>query len=180
MPTIANFPGATRPYSTGDVHAIDSTPAPPPSAALRIRVAVKRDELTRELAEGADPDASPELALRAAQLSSARSRKQLARTLLRTLADAHRPPMTRSRVVIIRRDAVLEAEGELSAMRERLAGSEPVRAEGMAIAEQIITRAESSPLYNRAERGALGRLLVAATEAMGPGSAPGSELPLAR
>ena len=41
----------------------------------RLRATLRRSELTRALAEGADPAASPELALRAAQLTSARSRR---------------------------------------------------------------------------------------------------------
>jgi hypothetical protein len=178
MPTIANPPSASVHDLTSDeLNRID--PALPRSVVLRIRVAVKRGALIRELAEGADRTASPELALLAARLSGDRSRKRLARTLRRTLAEAHEPSMSRSRVVIIRRGAVLDAADALRAMIERLTSSEPVRAEGIAIAERILTSADWSPLYNRAEPGSLRRLVLVATAAMEPGPATTGALSIA-
>src|SRR5262249_32959583 len=99
MPVIAD-PYAARAYgalSDADnrLHRVRS----------RVRAAVHRGELTRRLAEGADPGASDELAVRAAQLTSNRTRRSLARAMRRTIAEAHRPAMTRARVVIIRRAA---------------------------------------------------------------------------
>jgi len=121
------------------------------SLVLRMRVAASRDRLTRELAEGAKPGSSPERGLRAAQLTGDRERKQLARTLRRTISEAHQPQLTRSRVVIINRAQVLDAEDAINAMVARMGYPEPVRAEGMAIAERILTNADMSPLYNSAE-----------------------------
>ena len=134
----------------------------------RLRATFRRSELTRVLAEGADPAASPELALRAGQLTSARNRRMLARALRRTIDEAHRPPLARSRAVIIRRGAVLEAEDAIRTMIARLASPHPVQAQGMAMAERIITNADGSPLYNPAERGALQREITVATAAMEP------------
>ncbi len=134
----------------------------------RLRATLRRSELTRALAEGADPTASDELALRAGQLTSARSRRVLARALRRTIDEAHRPPLARSRVVIIRRGAVLEAEDAIGTMIARLSSEQPVRAQGMALAERIITNADGSPLYNPAEPGALQRQITVATAAMEP------------
>jgi hypothetical protein len=137
--------------------------------AVRMRVAANRDQLTRELADGADPGSSPERALRAAQLTSNRRRKRLERTLRRTISEAHNPHLpTRSRVVIINRAAVLDADQAIKAMIARLSDAEPVHAKGMAIAERMLTNAERSPLYNAAERGALRRLVLVATEALDP------------
>jgi hypothetical protein len=166
MPTFANFPNAGRPYRTSDQsrHTISGSPL------LRLRVAIHRDSLDRELAQGADPSARPELALRAAQLTSPRSRRRLARSLSRSITEAHRPQMTRSRVTIIRRGAVLDAEDALRVTIDRLNDSAPVSPEGMAIVERFVTNADSSPLYNPAEPGALRRLAVLATAAMDPGS----------
>ena len=53
------------------------------SVSVRTRVALHRHGLTRALAEGADPATRPELSLRAAQLTSKRNRRGLARTLRR-------------------------------------------------------------------------------------------------
>jgi hypothetical protein len=86
----------------------------------RIRSSLRRSELTRALAEGADPSSSDELAVRAGQLTSARSRRSLARAMRRTIDEAHRPPLARSRMVIIRRGAVLEAEDAIRTMIARL------------------------------------------------------------
>ena len=76
---------------------ISDTPTTPyflhhsPPLPLRTRVYVHRDDLTHALARGERPTSRPELALRAAQLTSLRNRKGLARTLRRTVDDAHRP-----------------------------------------------------------------------------------------
>ncbi|MBV9007001.1 MAG: hypothetical protein JO181_20200, partial [Solirubrobacterales bacterium] len=64
--------------------------------------------LTRGLASGADLKSCH--ALRAAQLTSDRHRKQLARSLRRTIIEAHRVAPTRAAIVIINRPAVLDTE----------------------------------------------------------------------
>jgi hypothetical protein len=167
MPVIANSPRAGRDdRRSDDPPRVGFDAAAPRSVFPRLRATVGRRALTRELSEGASPASSPELSRRAAQLTTRRNRRQLARTLRRTISEAHRPALTRSRVVIIRRAAVLDAEEALKVMIDRLGGSEPVRAEGMAIAERILTDADWSPLYNRAEPGALQRLVRVATAAM--------------
>jgi hypothetical protein len=132
----------------------------------RVHAMLRRGELTRALAEGADPTASDELALRAGQLTSTRNRRTLARAMRRTIDEAHRPPLARARAVIIRRGAVLEAEDAIKTMIARLSSGQPVRAQGMAMAERILTNADASPLYNPAEPAALQREITAATAAM--------------
>ena len=119
--------------------------------ARRVRVCVRtvlyRGELTRALAEGADPTESHEFARRAEQLTSARSRRSLARAMRRTLDEANRPPIARSRVVIIRRGAVVGAEDAIRSIIARLESPEPVRAQGMAMAERTLDeRRLQSPL----------------------------------
>ena len=142
----------------------------------RVRVAVKRDALTRQLAQGADPEATPELILRAGQLTNNRRRRQMARTWRRTIDEAKRPAMTRAMVGIINRRAVLEGEDAIREMIERLSSPEPVTAKGMAMADRIVTDGISSPLYNPAERGSLRRQVLAATAEMDPDT---FELPIA-
>jgi hypothetical protein len=138
------------------------------SLSLRTRVALNRHRLTRALAEGADPTARPELAVRAAQLTSERNRRDVVRTLRRVIAEAHEPPMDPFRVAFIRRPAVLEAQDAIGAMIERLNSSGPVCAEGMAMAERIITNANCSPLYNASEPKTLRRQILVATAALDP------------
>jgi hypothetical protein len=165
MPTIA------RPPRIGDYDParddLARAGARPDSVKLRLRVAIKRDALTRALAAGADPTSSPERALRARQLTSDRRRRQMIRTLRSTVAEARQPAMTRARVSIINRRAVLEAEDAIQAMVARLRSPDPIAVKGMAMAERILTDGVSSPLYNPAEPGTLRRLVLVSTAELG-------------
>ena len=174
MPAIAD-PYGSRPY----VERPEADPEHTPALRVRIRTALHRDELTRALAEGVDPNTRSELSLRATQLTSTRRRRTLARTMRRTIAEAHKPPMARSRIVITDCRAVLDAEDAIEAMIERLTNREPVRAQGMAIAERILTNAERSPLYNPSEPGSLRRAITVATSALDPKPAWSHEFPIA-
>jgi len=136
------------------------------SFRLRLGARVHRTKLTRSLADGVDPGCSDELALRARQLISDRNRKMLARSLRRTIADAHLPASTRARVSIIDRRGVLYAEAAIAQMIERLCRPWPVQPKGMAMLERIMTNADGSPLYNRSEPGALRRMIRDATAAL--------------
>jgi hypothetical protein len=127
---------------------------------------IHRRELTQALAQGADPESSPALARRAAQLTTTRNRRSLARSLRRVVADAHDPQVGRTRAIIIRRGPVLEAEPLISAVAARLAARETIRAQGVAQVERILTNADISPLYNHGEPGALRGVLATALTAM--------------
>lgn len=153
MPAIAD-PYRDRPYASFS-KSRDDKPDGSHSLRLRFRTARRRAELTRELADGTNPSTRPELAFRAAQLTSDRNRKTIARSLRRTISEAHKPPMTRSRMVLIQRAAVIDAESAINAMVERLCGPEPVQPQGMALADRILTNADGSPLYNASEPGTL-------------------------
>ena len=160
MPTIASARKSVEtPYADG---------ARPGSLKLRMAVAARRNALTQELAAGANPASTPERALRASQLTSDRRRRQLIRTLNRTLAEAQRPSVTRSLVTIVNRRAVLDAESAIQAMIERLRSPEPVTVTGMALVELIITDGVASPLYGRTEPGTLRRNVLVATAELDP------------
>lgn len=135
---------------------------------LRMRVAASRAALTRQLAAGADPSSSPELSLRAEQLTSDKERKVLARSLRRTITEARQPSLTRVQGTLLRRRAVLEALEPLDIVIKRLVSPEPVAPEGMAIVERMITDGTWSPLYTAVAPGALRRLLVLANAALEP------------
>jgi hypothetical protein len=81
-------PGYVMPYSVPS----HSRPHRPhrPSLALRARVWFKTIELDAALAGGDDPTRTPELALRAEQLTDATRRERLARAILRVIAMADR------------------------------------------------------------------------------------------
>jgi hypothetical protein len=178
MPAIADPYGARAFDATSDSFRRPAFEGTPRSLRLRVRTAHLRTELTRALAEGADPRASHELSLRAAQLTRDRSRRALARSLRRTVAEAHRPAIRRSRVVFINRAAVLDAEGAIETMVDRLGNSKPVSAEGMAIAARILTDADG-PLYNASEPGTLRRAIGVATVASEPARSQSHEFPIA-
>jgi hypothetical protein len=147
-----------------DEHAVRSLP-------LRIRVAINRDALTRELATGAPAAASSELTLRAAQLSSRRSRRRLAGTWRETTKEARQPAAHFAYAPIIRRRAVIDADDAINALILRLSNGEPVAAQGMAMLDRLTTDGASSPLYVSAEPGTLRRQVMVATQAMDPGQA---------
>src|ERR1700748_2475701 len=120
MPSMVDPYGA-RPFTT----PLDSIPDSGSdrranSLRLWLRTSVHRAKLTRTLAEGADPSASDELALRARQLTSERNRKTFARSLRRSIAEAHRPARTRGVMSIIDRRAVLDAEPAIAELIQRL------------------------------------------------------------
>jgi hypothetical protein len=166
MPTIAN------PHGIGTYEPRHSRPKagdwPTSSLGSRVKVAARRIALTEQLANGADPTSTPELALRAAQLTSDRQRRQMARALRRTISEARDPAVTRGFVSIINRRAVLEANDAMQATIARLASPDPVRVKGMAMLEHMLTDGLTSPIYNRAEPGTLGSRLTAARAELDP------------
>lgn len=133
----------------------------------RLRVATHRTALTRQLAEGADPTATAELTLRARQLTSARDRVGLARSLRRAVAEARRIPWPRPSAMIVSRRAILHAETEIDLLVKRLHGPEPVTPQGMALVHRILSDGGSSPLYGSADSDALRRVVIHATAALG-------------
>ena len=179
MPSMVDPYGA-RPFTT-PLDSISDQGSNRRANSLRLRLctSVHRARLTRALAEGADPGASDELALRARQLTSERSRRTLAGSLRRSIAEAHRPARTRGVLSIIDRRAVLGAEPAIAEMIERLLGPRPVQAAGMAMVERILTNADRSPLYNPSEPGALRQTIRVATVALDRQSAGSHEFVLA-
>ncbi len=138
------------------------------STAVRVRVAVKRDELTRELAAGAPPGLSPELSLRAARLVRPRRCRQLARTWRGTIKEARNPAIFRGRVSIICCGAVIDAEDAINALIARLRSDRPVTVKGMAMLHRVMTDGMSSPLYCRSEPGTLRHEIMLVTKALDP------------
>jgi hypothetical protein len=108
-----------------------------PSLAVRIRTRLGRAELDSELANGADPAGSAELALRAEQLSSPAERARIANALVETLGDARRgEPMTLR--VRPQREVVRDAADGILALVLRLRDDRPVGIAGVAAAARLV------------------------------------------
>jgi hypothetical protein len=115
---------------------------------LRLRVWWRRTALTRELATGADPEASFEHMVVAGELIGRPTRWRLAAALDRVLTIAQANPRPSGDRVPLNRPAVLRARDELGALAERLRSGTPASVQGVAIVA-LLLRDSSSPLYYR-------------------------------
>jgi hypothetical protein len=133
---------------------------------LRLRVLDRRERLDRQLAERADPQASPELGLRAAQLSKARTRCVIARRLRRKLRAAGQAGSPLPGLRPLARDQILAESDALMDLIRRLEApgwAEPI---GVALARLLLTD-PVSPIYEPAEPATLYLAVRLATAAMG-------------
>ena len=110
-------------------------------ASLRERIAahVHADRIDDALAHGIAPDANAVTALRAATLTSTRSRRGLADALERVVAEAAHPTPTSLMQVPLNRRAVLVARTEIDDVRRRLLRPGPVSARGAAQIRVLLT-----------------------------------------
>jgi hypothetical protein len=115
---------------------------------LRIRVRWRRHALTQALADGADPDASEELAQVARELIGMRMRQRLADGVERMLRRATKPAVPWSPAVPLNRFEIAHAHDELSDLAARLRAAQPVPAHAVARVVLLLTEA-TSPLYDR-------------------------------
>jgi hypothetical protein len=100
------------------------------------------------LAEGVPPSNSPELALRAQQLLSERSRRALSSTLIATVDTARRPRRPTSTKTPIAAAGVLEAAGQLESLAHQLVATSDPSVRGVALVSFLVCDA-ASPLYRR-------------------------------
>ncbi|HEV7461174.1 MAG TPA: hypothetical protein VGN78_11600 [Solirubrobacteraceae bacterium] len=142
------------------------------SSSLRIRLEalVKRAALDAQLAEGRNPRTSPQLALRAAQLTERAARRRLS-AAFRAALDEARGPISRrglSPRVPLNRRAVLDCRRELEALADRLAVAEHPRPRGVAIAHLLLVDG-AGPLYARSRADQLIHVIHTADRALGSG-----------
>lgn len=140
-----------------------------PSSTLltHLHTALKRDALDAQLSAGIDPRRTPELSLRATQLSARRHRSALARTLRAIVAEASEPrPPARAIDVLIERRQVRTAADSLLALAARLDSPRPAHAGGIAAVQRLITDVSASPLYVDRGAGAIEQLAHAAVANM--------------
>src|SRR3954449_1260540 len=136
-----------------------------PPLALRARVFASRRSLDDALADGASPLWSPELALRARQLVSHGSRRQLATSLERLVTEAQRSVSPRAVAVPLPRREISEAQTSLLSIATRLRDERPVYARGMALVSRLLSDG-SGPMYNSNAGGWMGHAVGAIAAAL--------------
>lgn len=145
-----------------------SLPATSPqrySIAARVRERLYARRLDRELASGADPSASPELALRARRLCRPAYRTVIANGLEGAVAAADAGPRGLSAAAPVASAAVAEARPELEAVIAELRDAPEVNAQGVALARRLLTDA-GGPLYAPGDAARLRRSAERALEAL--------------
>jgi hypothetical protein len=123
--------------------------------------------LDRALAAGAGPYAGAVIAVRAQQLTTARSRRRLAGGLARVRRDAAGALSGWTAVVAPDHHEVAAAALEIVALERRLRDGGRVEAAGAAMLRILLTDG-SSPLYDPVGAGSLARHLRAVAGALGP------------
>jgi hypothetical protein len=133
---------------------------------LRFTVWWQRTRLDAELAAGLDPAGDELLEARAEQLTSAASRRALARTLRQVLDAAEEPPAGwGSARPPLQREAVLAAREDLAALADRLSDPRDVPPQGVACAAALVWDS-ASPIYAVYENGSLPELAHDMLEAL--------------
>lgn len=134
---------------------------------VRLQVFLHKTALDRELAAGADPDASEQLSFRGAQLTGERSRRRIADAFEALITP---PPELASLSSAVRPEADLrESRAVLGALIRRLRSDEPVAPRGVAILRWLLTDGES-PLYSEIDPARLSSILRLAASSMTVGS----------
>lgn len=156
---------------------IHRRPAPRHRLRDRLRARLLTTTLDRALAEGAPPDASPALGLRAQALSRPKVACELGTQLRGIVREAHEPPGPSTRITGCR-ERVLAAEDELRLLASRLQAAQPVAVTTIAKVRLLLTDG-TGPLYRCASDTSLQAAIDDATRAIrtraaaSPGTAPG-------
>lgn len=124
-------------------------PARLPSPALRLRVRLQRHKLDRQLAAGANPNASDRLRERGRQLVTEESRRSIAAGLRRFLDDASCGRVSLSSQVPIARNAIRDSRWDIEEIIERLDAPSYLCAQGLAQLSLLLTEG-TSPLFGPA------------------------------
>jgi hypothetical protein len=125
-----------------------------PTLADRIAARWRPRRLDRALAQGAPPEASPALALRARRLTELPRRRSLAGAVCRIVREAHEGSHRSRAMVQPDRNRVEAARDELTALADGLADPRPATAHGVAQAWLLVTDG-TGPLYNPRSPGSL-------------------------
>jgi hypothetical protein len=113
---------------------------------VRVRTGLRRASLDRLLAEGVTPAESPELGLRALQLTRARHRRALAKSLEEVVSVAQGERRWRTASPPLARRDVRASRSELIQLAQVLRENRDVYASGVALTQRLLTDG-MSPLY---------------------------------
>lgn len=114
----------------------------------RIMAHARSFTLDGQLADGASPEGTVQLALRAQQLTSMRERRDLALSIEGILASATHAPRSYWLPVPVCRDRVRDAAADFQALAGHLLKSAPVPARGVA-QTSVLLHDGGGPLYRR-------------------------------
>jgi hypothetical protein len=133
----------------------------------RVLARCAASRLDRELAAGTSPESSARLAARAMQLTSMKTRLNLAASVRRILAAAGDPAAVtvitaRPPRLPLARARIRQSAGPLAALAGYLAAPGPVPAQGVAVVSQLLTDG-AGPLYRQASVDDLADLIETAT-----------------
>jgi hypothetical protein len=134
-----------------------------PTASTRLLARVHSVDLDRRLANGASPDSSALLSLRAQHLQSPSSRRALALGFRRRLAAARRAPHPFDRRVPLARDEIRRHANLIEELAARLEAREPADPRGIARGRVLLCDG-SSPLYTGSSEAELGQALQRAID----------------
>lgn len=126
----------------------DEPSGPAPRFGRRLRVQVHRSRLDHQLADGLDPAAAGDRALRASQLARLPARRKVARSLRGVVEAADRPAgsLLGAAIPVSRRTVIAWRQGLLG-LAERLERPDPVNPCGVARALVLLTDG-AGPLYD--------------------------------
>jgi hypothetical protein len=156
---VPKFRSSARP-------AVGSRPGP----VVRMWTRWTRNRLDDELARGADPAASAELRLRAAQLRSHAERFRLANAVVETVGEARGANLGAFTLNGRRQHAAIrESADDLTALAARLRDTRPVSVRGAAMTSRLVGDG-ASPLHRDGEQDLQQaiRAAMAALDATGP------------
>jgi len=138
----------------GGARGLSPVVAGRPTLSDRMSARWRPRRLDRALADGAPPEASPALALRARRLTELARRRSLAGSLRRILREAPDDPRPSHGRIRPDRNGVEAARDELAALADGLTDPRPVAAHGVAQALLLVTDG-TGPLYNPGSRASL-------------------------
>jgi len=133
----------------------------------RLLARLRASRIDRDLAQGASPEFTVALALRARHLVGPESRRSLARSIENIVADADRFAQRRQLKIPLCRRRIREASIELGEVSERLRSGGPVSARGVAKLELLLADG-CGPLYQRGSQEDLRARLREVIEALDP------------
>ncbi|HLL92465.1 MAG TPA: hypothetical protein VK252_05950 [Solirubrobacteraceae bacterium] len=157
-----------NPHLAAHTHGHDGLHADhrrPSTIGLRLRVYCRRRRLDEMLADGASPKASPELTLRAGQLTGERHRRALADSLEAVVATAQGSIRGRSATPPLARRDVRAASAALIGLARDLREDANVDSRGVALTQRLLTDG-TGPIYIYGPNDALWHAAREATAAL--------------